>query len=157
MYIYIYTHIYIYIYIYVGRNPTRSPRRASSSLSLSLYIYIYVYRERERERVPAGLLRHAEGEAGHRACGSRENHLCIYIYIYMFCCCHFSTNTTNPLHPGKSLIPLDTLVRFRAEGLVSYHRGGSPRLRHPNCCHFSICARHPRAGAMLTFSVSFQF
>ena len=25
------------------------------------------------------------------------------------------------------------------------------------CLHFSICARHPCAGAMLVFSVSFQF
>ena len=26
-----------------------------------------------------------------------------------------------------------------------------------NCLHFSICACHPCAGAMLIFSVSFQF
>ena len=26
-----------------------------------------------------------------------------------------------------------------------------------NCIHFSICACHPCAGAMLIFSVSFQF
>ena len=26
-----------------------------------------------------------------------------------------------------------------------------------NCIHFSICACHPCAGAMLVFSVSFQF
>ena len=28
---------------------------------------------------------------------------------------------------------------------------------HYNCLHFSICACHPCAGAMLIFSASFQF
>jgi hypothetical protein len=33
----------------------------------------------------------------------------------------------------------------------------SPGREQKNCLHFSICACHPCAGAMLIFSVSFQF
>ena len=32
-----------------------------------------------------------------------------------------------------------------------------PKIQQKNCLHFSICACHPCAGAMLIFSVSFQF
>ena len=31
------------------------------------------------------------------------------------------------------------------------------KLHRKDCLHFSICACHPCAGAMLIFSVSFQF
>ena len=52
--------------------------------------------------------------------------------------------------------------------LSAQQRAASPVLMHgnecvhrkkrqKNCLHFSICACHPCAGAMLIFSVSFQF
>ena len=56
------------------------------------------------------------------------------------------------------LLPLtgsgDTKHVVDTEGRCSLEAG--PK-RKKNCVRFSICACHPCAGAMLIFSVSFQF
>ena len=42
-------------------------------------------------------------------------------------------------------------------GFVGLKYGMPSKELQNKCLHFSICARHPCAGAMLIFSVSFQF
>ena len=60
-------------------------------------------------------------------------------------------NLTTPIVPRRHVCPRESPVKKK----------GSLSQRLPNwkknCLHFSICACHPCAGAMLMFSVSFQF
>ena len=71
-------------------------------------------------------------------------HLCTKIYLKM------------PSIPIEVLLDKNALFQVAcllpANVLVSWRHDGSEK----NCLHFSICACHPCAGAMLIFSVSFQ-
>ena len=51
-------------------------------------------------------------------------------------------------------VSLDTLAFFQCAPGQMWAQTATT---HQNCLHFSICACHPCAGAMLIFSVSFQF
>ena len=55
--------------------------------------------------------------------------------------------------PGSSSIEYS----LRLNTLSNVHEVDKERKRAKNLVHFSICACHPCAGAMLIFSVSFQF
>ena len=64
----------------------------------------------------------------------------------------------SPLTPGKmrkeGTIALHLMKDNDDEGFAFFSSWASCR---KNCLHFSICACHPCAGAMLILSVSFQF
>jgi hypothetical protein len=61
-------------------------------------------------------------------------------------------------HTSRSGAQLRSFARsYCAERCLCALLRTALRLREKNCLHFSICACHPCAGAMLIFSVSFQF
>ena len=49
------------------------------------------------------------------------------------------------------------IIQINRNSIAPQEDTSSPQRRQKNCLHFSICACHPCAGAMLIFSVSFQF
>ena len=66
--------------------------------------------------------------------------MCIYIYIYILFNC-----SSGP--PGFA----------NAGGVAAAALPAAPPPSFNKCLHFSICACHPCAGAMLILSVPFQF
>ena len=65
-------------------------------------------------------------------------YMCVCIYIYIYICIHMYT------HSGVA-------------GVWKRQAGWAQNGYSANCLHFSICACHPFAGAMLIYYVSFQF
>ena len=127
IYIYIYIFVYIYIYIYI-------------CIYLCIYIYIHI-------------------------CDT-----CVYIYIYIYT--HMVSQTSARAehaffasHLAQARLGLlsSLLVDLGTWGALLSSSGTSGASMYMYMCvylyclHFSICACHPCAGAMLIFSVSFQF
>ena len=88
-------------------------------------------------------------------------HTCVYYtYLYLYLYIYISISISISL----SLYIYNIIYAQSCEGLMAGNtvRGDQSlstllHVGHKHCLHFSICACHPCAGAMLIFSVSFQF
>ena len=103
---------------------------------------MYIFRERERETFVYTYVYIYIYVYDRCMCISLSLSLSSYIYIYI----HTHVNT--PYH-GLTLWRTSCQARPRRVCHMAL-RGGT------SCLHFSICACHPCAGAMLIFSVSYR-
>ena len=134
---YIYYYIYIYIYISIHTYICLYTH------IIHMYVYIYIY-------------------------------ICMYIYIYMYMYTLHRHSGNFKLFRGAIRVEVNDVVGRRVGGRGSWEGDTDPAEyilpeagvhRVPisyyiilsYCLHFSICACHYCAGAMVIFSVSFQF
>ena len=81
-------------------------------------------------------------------------HICIYIYIYII----IYTSTYIYIYIYHACLDVRTArVYAYTHARIHVRTVCTHACMYNNCLHFSMCACHPCAGAMLIFSVSFQF
>ena len=82
---------------------------------------------------------------------AQVSHRSLASYLSSVSGCHFQTDVWQPGMGvnTRMLVTLTCELSVIDEGYMNHLR--------EYCLHFSICACHPCAGAMLIFSVSFQF
>ena len=83
-------------------------------------------------------------------------YILIYIYIHIHIHIHYIVHdAAQGAEPDRGVAPAEADRDDASVGAKRVLLCRRKKSRN-NCLHFSICACHPCAGAMLIFSVSFQ-